>query len=77
MSNFSGNIVSYFFEFAQWTGDCERFAFQNARFFLISFLIDEFVAVGSDGLILMIYLVNSTHLAGMVEYHCFDEKGGP
>ena len=40
---------------AQRAGDCERFAFRNARFlFLISFLIYEFINVGSEGLILMI-----------------------
>ena len=36
-------------------GDCERFAFRNARFvLLISFLIDEYIHVGSDALIHMI-----------------------
>ena len=46
-------------KFAHNSGNCECFAFRNARFlFLMSCLIDEFINVGSAGLILDIYLVN-------------------
>ena len=40
-------------KFAHNSGNCECFAFRNARFlFLMSCLIDEFINVGSAGLIL-------------------------
>ena len=40
---------------AQCAGNCERFAFRNARFlFLMSRLIDDIIHVGSAGLILTI-----------------------
>ena len=52
------NLFRFCLNFAQCAGNCERFAFRNARFlFPMICLIDEFIHVGSAGLILMILFI--------------------